>query len=364
MRSTPTPRPQAGFTLLEVLLAMAISAAAIVTVGMTFEATLRAKTSVDNLSNSTSVGPRIMALLERDLGGLWHHNIKNNRIFVGRNMDIGGIEADRLDFLTCTDSVGYVVDSNSRELRPSICEVGYWLRPHPRYPELMELWRREDPMVDDDLMRGGRFQLVSDRIKEFKILHYETLGYEAEEKFEWDSSERDTLPRRIKVEFVVEPLRTNRNAEAAFEIEDPDRTEQRFVRHFVFDRRYSDVLAGGVAMKPVIPGPPEENNDPGQAGSGDLLNPGAGSIGDLTQGAGGNRGQAGRGDAGRGANPGARGNTGFPGEGGGRGGGQDAGRGNPGANPGANRGNVPANPFGGNTLPPGFNLGDLLRGGD
>lgn len=351
-------RGDLGFTLLEVLLAVSISAGAIVMVGTTFEATVRAKDSVENLANSTSMGPRIMSLIERDLSGLWHHNITDNKVFVGRNMDLGGIEADRIDFLTTTDAVGYVVDSNSNEHRPSICEVGYWLRPHPRYPELLQLWRREDPMVDDDLIRGGQFQLVCDRLKMFKILYFETVGFEAEEKFEWDSSKEDSLPRRIQIEFVVEPLRTNRNAEAAFEIEDDETTERRFVRHFVFDQETMEILQGGVAMKPVIPGRPEAAEaGPVGAGAGDptgATGPGMAITQGETPGGpppgasdGGGRGGGNRGE-------------GFGNRGGGQGGGRGGGFGQV---PGGNRGGGAGNPFGGGGLPPGFNLGDLIRGG-
>jgi hypothetical protein len=103
---------------------------------------------VDELTESTEAGPRILNLIERDLRGLWTFNVAKNAVFRGRDMDVGGFEADRMDFLTTTDAVGYVLDSHGVPRKPTLCEVGYWFKPNPRFRELKELWRREDPMVD------------------------------------------------------------------------------------------------------------------------------------------------------------------------------------------------------------------------
>lgn len=327
-----------GFTLIEVLLAVTITAMVVAAVGSIFEAILRAKDTVENMTNATASGPRILTLVERDLRGLWTHNIRNNRIFVGRSMDIAGNEADRMDFVCHTDAVGPVIDSRNNAVRPGICEVGYWLRPHPRYKELMELWRREDPMVDDDLLTGGEFQLVSDRIKEFKITYYETLGYEAEEHFEWDSGLEDELPQRIEIEFTIEPLRTNRNVDASLEVDSLRKAEQRYVRHIVLDPRYDEILDPGVAMVPVVPGVPEAAGPgPGAAvsGGGENVTTLGGRAGE-TRGTGGIDGRRG----------GAGGNR-AGGAGGGRRGGNQGG------------GNRTGGGLGGSG---GVNLGDLLRG--
>ena len=41
----------------------------------------------------------------------------------------------------------------------TVCEVGYWLKQNQRYRDLIELWRREDPMVDNDLLTEGNRRL-------------------------------------------------------------------------------------------------------------------------------------------------------------------------------------------------------------
>jgi len=261
-----------GFTLLEVLLAVAVSSIVMLAVGGTFTAMLEARAEVEELSESTDAGPRILSMLERDLSHLYTYDVKKNAVLVGRNRDIGSFEADRIDMLTTTDSIGYVVDSINRQHHVHLCEVGYWLKQNPRYRDLMELWRREDPLQDNDLLTDGRFQLVHDRIKSFKITYYRSLGFEAEELNEWDSSVDDALPRRIKIEFTVERKRGNRNVVDDAEFDDFEGAEKTYVRHIVFDPSMMDVLKAGTAMIPLKPPPPESQGGhgggPGGGGGG------------------------------------------------------------------------------------------------
>ncbi|HZN39942.1 MAG TPA: prepilin-type N-terminal cleavage/methylation domain-containing protein [Planctomycetota bacterium] len=263
-------RPQSGFTLIEVLLAIGITATVMVTVGSTFHVLLNARDVVDDLTESTEAGPRILNLIERDLRGLWTYNVHNNAVFRGRDMDVNGRDADRMDFLTTTDASGFVLDLQDVPRKPTICEVGYWFKPNPRYRDVFEMWRREDPMVDQELTTQGSFQLVHDRVKSFKVTYYETLGFEAEERLEWDSSAEDKLPKRIKIEFTIERRRSNRNVVNDLEIEDFEGAEKSYVRHFVFDHRLDNILQAGTARIPVLPPEPtaESAGGPGPSGGG------------------------------------------------------------------------------------------------
>jgi prepilin-type N-terminal cleavage/methylation domain-containing protein len=338
---------QRGFTLIEVLLAIAITSTVMITVGTTFHVLLNARDVVDELAESTEAGPRILNLIERDLRGLWTYNVHNNAVFKGTNADVNGREADRMDFLTTTDAVGYVLDLQNQPQKPTICEVGYWFKPHPRYREVFEMWRREDPMVDDDLTKGGTFQLVHDRIKSFSVTYYDTLGFEAQEQFEWDSTIDDRLPKRIKIEFTIERRRGSRNVVSDVEIDDFEGAEKTYVRHIVFDERLNDILRAETARIPVLPTEPEAEGS-GPAGPGGPGGPGG------PAGPGGMGGKDGRviGEAGR------CGRGGRPGGADGRGGNQSTT---------TTTGGLPGGiaPGGGQTptgLPPGFNLGDFLRG--
>jgi len=268
--ATDTKRSrQSGFTLIEVLLAIGITATVMLTVGTTFHIMLNARDVVDDLAESSEAGPRILNLIERDLRGLWTYNVENNEVFKGVMADVNGRDADRMNFLTTTDSVGTVLDLNNVPHKATICEVGYWFKPNRNFRDVFELWRREDPMVDNDLMTQGSegtFQLVHDRIKSFRIRYYETLGFEAEELFEWDSSKEDRLPKRIKIEFTIERRRSSRNVVSDVEIEDFEGAEKKYVRHFVLPKRLDNILQANNARIPVVPPPPIEEAGEGPEG--------------------------------------------------------------------------------------------------
>ena len=356
---TTTERPSArGFTLIEVLLAAAITAVVMLTVATTFHAMLNARDVVDDLAESTEAGPRIMNLIERDLLGIWTFNVHDNAVFRGRNLDISGKEADRIDFLCTTDAVGTVLDGNNVPRKPTLCEVGYWLKPNPRFRDLLELWRREDPMVDDDLVTQGTFQLVHDRIKHFKVTYYRTLGKSSEELLEWDSKLEDSLPKRIKISFSIERRRSSRNVVSDLEVADLEGALRTYERHIVFDARLDGILAADSARMPVFPiEPTEEAGGPsGPAGSGGPAGPaGPGGFG----------GPAGSGGASTTRTIGGK----LPGGDGGGGrdaGGAAAGRGAGGpTRGGGTRGPGIGSTVGGQVptqLPPGFNPADIFRG--
>jgi len=265
---------QRGFTLIEVLLAVAITATVMITVGTTFHVMLNARDVVDDLAESTEAGPRVLNLIERDLRGIWIYNVANNAVFRGRNMDVNGRDADRMDFLTTTDAVGSVLDLQNIPRKPTVNEVGYWFKPNPRYRDVFEMWRREDPMLDDDLVTQGSFQLVHDRVKSFKITYFRTLGYESEELLEWVSADEDALPKRIKIEFTIERRRSSRNVVSDIEVDDFEGAEKTYVRHIVFDQRFEDILAANNARLPVFPPEPVGEAAPeGPAGQGGASGP-------------------------------------------------------------------------------------------
>jgi len=322
-------RRQSGFTLLEALLAVFLTSIVMLTVGTTFIALLDARDLVDDLAESTEAGPRIINLIERDLQGIWTHNVGNNAVFRGRDMDVAGKEADRIDFLTTTDAVSYVLDLQNTPRKPSICEVGYWFKPNLRFRDCFEMWRREDPMVDDDLLTQGSFQLVHDRIKSFKVSYYRTLGVDAIEELEWDSAVEDALPARMKIEFTIERKRSSRNVVSDVEIDDFEGAEKTYVRHIVFDERVRSSVANGTARIPVFPGKPQSEGD------------GAGENGP--------KGPAGPGGV-------------KPGDGGLAAGGRPGADVQAGQRPGGSRPGGAARPGVPGGLPPGFNPGQFLNG--
>lgn len=319
INSRRRPASEDGFTLLEVLLSMSIAAILITAVMQIFQATILAREEVKALAEPMSKGPQILDMIEEDLRALWTYNVKDNRVFRGEDRDIVGQSADRIHMLVAGPSVFPVrLDDDSMRSAP-YSEVSYVLRSNDRNPNHIELWRREDPLFDKELQRGGNYLLLSDRVMSFEVSYYDELGEEAEPIEDWDAAEKGNLPRRIKIELEIERSADSHNV--LVEVEEIGGRSEKHVRHIVFSDDRVNLLNSGIALIPVVP---EKAPEAEGAAAG-----GGGGIPAGMRGAGGARGNAvsqqrGAGDLGRGGRNGKSSATPIPGLGRGGQAGRDA----------------------------------------
>ncbi len=299
-----------GFTLVEVLVAMAITAMIVSAMMTTLWYAMKARREVEALSEPFRDGPRIMSMIRRDLRSLLTYNVKDYKVLRGINNSIGGQDADRIDFICATDSI-IPRQYDHRPLHADWCEVGYWVRANPDNPDLLELYRREDVFSDDEPFQGGEFMLLSRRVRSFNITYFSELGHDAEPLDEWDTSQEGLLPRRIRVDLSLE-----READTArTRLEEAREYEGRilnFRMEFVFPAWETECLLQGNALAPLIPpGPPKpEAEGPKGGGVADSLK-GAGPAGPGPLGPGPGRGNRGA----RGGRPGSGSTVNFRGGG-------------------------------------------------
>ena len=159
-------------------------------------------------------GPKIqnaiLGQIFRDFRYLYWDGFSGNAGFVGINKDIGGKEADAVDFVTARPSrTAHMSDDQARDNIPSpLTEVGYALRPNDKNSDWNELWRREDYFVDGNPVKGGKYSLVYDKIRRFNLKYYPIPeeNVDAEGSEEWDSRAKGKIPYAIvlQLEFDVE----------------------------------------------------------------------------------------------------------------------------------------------------------------
>ncbi len=264
-------RRGAGFTLIELLLASMLSALVITAVLQVFSVSLYAREEVKALAEPMTAGPRILDMIEEDLRALWTFDIKENKVFEGEDAAIVRIEADRLHLIVAGPTASDVTLPDDSQRRAPLAEVSYLCKTNPRNPDLIELWRREDPLVDEDWKKGGHYQLLSDRIRRFNITYYEELGVEAEPFDDWILEEKKDLPRRLKIELSIERRPESFNVLDGSEVEDIPGRKLDFVRHVVLRREVIESIQPGYAVLPAIPQrEPEPENAQVGGGAGPL----------------------------------------------------------------------------------------------
>ncbi len=140
-------RRRAGFTLLEMIITLAILAMVMGMLGGILLSVIDTHKRIERKIKPNKIGPSILALMARDIQGLYAYDVE--LCFVG--VDEG--EQDELHFVTTRASAPQA-ETGTRTL---VTEVGYALQERGEEAGFFTLFRRESPGMDDDPLTGGTF---------------------------------------------------------------------------------------------------------------------------------------------------------------------------------------------------------------
>jgi prepilin-type N-terminal cleavage/methylation domain-containing protein len=204
--TSKSARRESGFTLLELSIAIALLG---VVMGLMYQAisgTITGRNIIYDELQKPKVANAILGQIFKDFRYIYWGGFTGNAGFRGKAMDRGGMDADRVAFVTArrTRTVGSEDDGSRRgEDRESpLTEVGYACRMNERYPQWLELYRREDYFVDSKPTEGGFYTLVYDKIRSFRLRYFpkpeEHYGKDNESGLEdWDSAQKKGIPYAI-----------------------------------------------------------------------------------------------------------------------------------------------------------------------
>jgi len=274
-----TRQASSGFTLIEMLVTLAIMSLVMMALQVSLQSTLLTHDDVALEIASVREGPKILDVIERDLRSLHSYNIKDKKVLRGETQRHAGLRGDRIDFLSNVDSVTRVKDPESSNSEPKMVasdvnEVGYRLRAHPQSSDFMQLYRREDLFVDEEPLEGGRYELLHDRITRFEVSYQDQLGEDGEVEEEWNMEERKKLPAAIIVDLELQA-----QPELIGDFVESELLAQRLYRYrrvIPLSRSHNETLR----LRPVLPLSPAEVSQQ-SGGNGDDDTPiGAGVGGD------------------------------------------------------------------------------------
>ncbi len=199
-------RRQLGFTLMEVLVAMFISAMIMVAVLGSLDSTQKAVDAIHNITLVEKAGPRLVSMIREDLSRLAVYDAAEYQVLYGESRTSPrGADADRINMLVHRRSANPYPDPvTGRTFRSPINEVGYWVRQRPGSDDFLQLYRREDFMVDDEPFAGGFFAPLNDRIISFDLVYFGEPEYDPNSEDNWDSMQEGQLPYCIELNLELE----------------------------------------------------------------------------------------------------------------------------------------------------------------
>lgn len=263
-----------GFTLVEVMLVAMIMGLMFMSVTKLMQAARKTRDTIHNFQETQLVGPAILEMITADLAGIFTTNRPRTIWLKIEDHIENGQDADRIHFVTTSDSLLPKPGTNPEEdgpMRSDLNEVGYALRPNESNDEFLEIWRREDFGVDDEPFRSGQYTFLSDQVKAFNIEVFQNDGPDEDPIDAWgpDSGNEEWvgLPAFIRMTLTIE-LKPRINRES-MDVTGRNRRTIDYERIVRFPERLrAEEGAIPVLTVPPAPGAVQAPGDPNAPGGG------------------------------------------------------------------------------------------------
>lgn len=186
--------PRSGFTLIEIILAVALCALVMLLIYGVLSSTIQAAERIDEMTHGSEIGPAVLAQIREDAGAAFLPG-EDEDFFVGQERS----GRDRLDFISSSAVFASDGPGSEPKIHP-VSEIGYQVKEGPSAEDGLVLYRRVDPFVDAEPLRGGRLTALAEQVISFKVTYWSG----AEWLTSWVSSKQeDTLPSSIRVELKL-----------------------------------------------------------------------------------------------------------------------------------------------------------------
>jgi type II secretion system protein J len=201
-RNVPVPpKDVRGFTLLEVLISMAILVIIMAVLYSAYTTNVEAIQIARQNGEVHQAARIVLDRLTKDLqSALVQVSVPSEKVklgLVGEDHEIDGRRADRIDFTTVTH-----LPLTEAGPASDLCEIGYLVEEDSE-DKVLVLWRRDAPSVDDDFTKGGSLQEMARNVLEFNLTYQDSRGDVSDTWNTLEGRPGSGLPVLIKVRLVL-----------------------------------------------------------------------------------------------------------------------------------------------------------------
>lgn len=191
-----------GFTLIEVLISIALLSLIMLMVWQTTSQSISAKRRMEKREELYHYSRVAVDKLTQDISqafllkGNPHLGVKQGSpqlktVFKGGSDDLHFASLSHLRLF-----------KGSRESEG--CEIAYRLETDPDNRDYKMLQRRESKVIDGNPEEGGSWVTVANRLKEFHADYYDGEQFDWKSSWDSESSEKEKLPRAVRLKLTFE----------------------------------------------------------------------------------------------------------------------------------------------------------------
>ena len=186
-----------GFTLIEVITAIGITAFIGVVIGVTFSTTIANKDVIEGQAERYRMLRAAMSRMSREIGAAYvsdRYDSRRYRDAFDRPTNFVGTR-EKLMFTTLAHQRLY---ADAKESDQMVVEYQVKRSPDPKAKDRQDLLRREKMILEERMERGGTEDILFEGIKKLEFQYWNSERKQWEDEWDTRRSERRTiLPTRV-----------------------------------------------------------------------------------------------------------------------------------------------------------------------
>lgn len=191
-----------GFTLIEIIIATALLASMGALVFGSFKSAWDQKASIEAEDERYTQARSAMDRMAREISAAFLSEHYDRNRFRERPTFFKGEDRGRRDILSFTALAHERLEVDSKESDQAA--LRYWVDRDPDNNRIESLFRRVNPIIDEEADRRGRKAVLCENVKGFDVEFWDATREEWVREWDTNRPERQgVLPERVKIELTI-----------------------------------------------------------------------------------------------------------------------------------------------------------------